>query len=125
MRPRTLFLLACTWLTVGRSGLWAEGLKERATLRHGSQVVTALAFSPDGKTLVTGAGGPSGKSGEVRLWDVGTGKEVRTHKGHAEHVHGVAFSSDGKTLASASMADGQVKVWDVGTGKELTSFRAF
>jgi WD40 repeat protein len=47
----------------------------------------------------------------VRLWDVATGKSLPTLEGHPTDVHAIAFSRDGKQLASASY-DGTVKVWD-------------
>jgi WD40 repeat protein len=40
-----------------------------------------------------------GKPGEIHLWDVATGKEQATLKGHTDWVFSVAYSPDGKTLA--------------------------
>jgi len=53
--------------------------------------------------------------GTVKLWDVRTGNCVTTLQGHISGVS-VAFSPEGKTLASGS-DDGTVKLWDVKTGE--------
>jgi ATP-binding cassette subfamily B protein len=60
---------------------------------------------------------------EVWLWDVATGKEKATLRGHTAAVYPVAFSGDGKLLASGS-ADGTVRLWDVATGKEKAVLKA-
>ena len=66
----------------------------------------AVAFSPDGRYLVTGEG-----NGALQVWDAGTGREVGTLGTHDQDIRGVVFSRDGGHLASSS-GDGEVKLWD-------------
>ncbi|MCW5316385.1 protein kinase [Nostoc sp. KVJ3] len=54
----------------------------------------------------------------IKLWDVNTGKEIRTLIGHTNWVNSVAFSPDGKLLVSGS-ADCTIKLWQVNTGIEI------
>ena len=53
----------------------------------------------------------------VKLWDVATGKLLASLQGHTGGVYSVAWSPDGKTLASGS-DDRTVKLWDAAVGKE-------
>jgi WD40 repeat protein len=59
--------------------------------------VFSVAFSPDGKTIVS-----AGEKTLLKLWDAATGRELRSLKGHTGDVYCVAFSPDGKTIASCS-----------------------
>jgi WD40 repeat protein len=65
----------------------------------------AVAFSPDGRYLVTG-----NKDGIVQVWDARNGQAVGTLGSHDREVRGVVFSRDGSRVASVS-GDGMVKVW--------------
>ena len=83
--------------------------------------VVALDFSPDGNWLATG-GGPPSENGEIKVFDVRTGKLiVDIENGHSDTVYGVAFSPDGTKLATGS-ADKFVKVFELPSGKFLKSF---
>jgi tricorn protease-like protein len=72
-----------------------------------------IAVSPEGKTVASG-----NLDGVIRLWDISSGKELLTIKGHNGHVRGIAFSPGGKMIVSGS-SDRTVKIWDASTGKEI------
>ena len=72
--------------------------------------VFTVAFSPDGTLLATGEA-----RGEVRVWDVATGKPLLVLPGHTAWVRSVAFSPDGTLLASAS-EDRTIRFWDTPSG---------
>jgi WD40 repeat protein len=115
----------------GELKLWdvATG-QELANLEGHSGCVQTVAFSPDGMKLASGGCGtpmPEGQpqrelwywSGEVKLWDPVTGKELVRLRGHPFPrctVEYVRFSTDSTTLASAG--GNAVKLWDTASGRE-------
>jgi 3-keto-disaccharide hydrolase/Ankyrin repeats (3 copies) len=93
----------------------------------------SFAFSPDEKFVAGGTGtirdGNTGKlygGGEVILWNSGTGKTIKTLGSLGKTVRWVAYSLDGKTLASASNEDDGsiVKLWNMPSGKKERSWKA-
>jgi WD40 repeat protein len=74
------------------------------------------AFSPDGERLATGS------EKNVKVWDVQTGNVLQTLAGHRGDVYTVAFSHDGRWIASGS-EDSTVKVWDGRSGGLVRTFR--
>jgi WD40 repeat protein len=86
--------------------------KEAGALDGHADAVFALAFAPDGKTLAS-----AGYDKTIRLWDVGTRKELHVPRRQHWPVYQLAFSRDGRTLASRG-AENRVRLWDVGAWKE-------
>jgi WD40 repeat protein len=76
-------------------------------------VETIAALSPDGKKIASGSW-----NGAVKLWNVDTGKVIKTWKGHTNRVNSVSWSPDGERVVSGSR-DGMFTVWDVESGKSI------
>jgi WD40 repeat protein len=80
--------------------------------------VYAVAISPDSQWIASG-----GEDQTIRLWNLQSGKIIKSFKGHLDNVLALAFSSNGKVLASSS-ADKTVKVWDLSSGELIYSLDA-
>lgn len=72
-------------------------------------------FSPDGQVIA------STHHSDIKLWEAGSGREIRTMLGHEKIIHQLAFLHDGTRLVSVA-EDGALKLWNVGTGDLLRTF---
>jgi RNA polymerase sigma factor (sigma-70 family) len=99
----------------GTTRLLRVGSEDGPVALPANGAVTALAFSPDGRTLATATRGVGQVNSAIRLWDVATAKERARFPGHQQSAASLAFSPDGRVLASGG-TEGTVLLWDV-TGR--------
>ncbi|MFG1613861.1 caspase family protein [Nonomuraea wenchangensis] len=90
-----------------------KGTVRHRRLKHGGLIasVWSVDYSPDGRRLATGSGDKT-----ARIWDAATGVEVLKVR-HQDTVASVAFSPDGRHLATASLRTAEI--WDATSGSEL------
>src|SRR5206468_3246645 len=96
--------------------VWNPDGSERLAIPGRMGPVACLAFSPNGSLLATAAGG------EVQVWDVRAGTQVRVLPIGVTAAHGLVFSPDGHTLV-AGLADGTVARWATEGGTRLEPLR--
>jgi WD40 repeat protein len=110
------------WKNLNRSGSRYEPVtKEDQTFNAAVNLVSAVAVSPDGKSILTGSWDKDAEDNSVRLWNVDSG-EALTMKRHTRGVNAVAFSPDGR-LALSGADDGIAVIWDLQTLKPLRDLR--
>ncbi len=127
-------LLPCALLLLACSALIAEDTPPRdahgdplpagavarlgtVRLRHPSNLVTVLAFAPDGKTIASAGNGPL-----VVVWSTETGSEVRRFAFEDKAVKALRYSPDGKFLVAASI--GRITLWPSDDGKPVLNIEA-
>ena len=120
MKTKQLFSFIFLFATVMISNSFAQdntkvGLPEGAIARLGKGGINLMRFSPDGTRLVVGT--------DIGVWvyDVPDGKETALFTGHTGQVNALAFSTDGKILASGGFNNPIIQLWDLETGRKLST----
>jgi WD40 repeat protein len=115
---------ACIWTAPegnGRNPASVPSDVPVLVLEHPGRV-TALAFTPDGTTAVTGYNVPDGgdglTGGEVQVWDATTGKRIGRPIAHARPVTALGISIRGRNLVTGS-ADLVARIWNLETGQPV------
>ncbi|NJM25698.1 MAG: WD40 repeat domain-containing protein [Bacteroidia bacterium] len=106
MIARTFLLL------VASTAAFSQSLETVIQKGH-DQAVLAVSMSPDSNYVATGSRDKSAK-----LWELSTGREVRSFLGHEGSVNCIDFTRDGKLMITSS-GDQTARIWDVISGKEL------
>ncbi|GAB4176826.1 MAG: hypothetical protein Fur006_08080 [Coleofasciculaceae cyanobacterium] len=113
--PKRLLSLISNFLpttTTTTSNPWAKA-RLRRTLSGHTDVVKAIAISPDGQTLASGSYDKT-----IRLWSLSTGTVRNALTNHTNRITCIAISPDGQTLASGSY-DKTIRLWSISTGELL------
>jgi RNA polymerase sigma factor (sigma-70 family) len=110
-----------SFISSGKVQLWdlARGTEVRA-IDANRFSVSALGFTPDSRSLVTGGWG---RDPSAQIWDVATGRMTRNLGDQGDVVRAVAVSPDGRSLATANYP-GVIRLWDLATGEERPRFEA-
>jgi WD40 repeat protein len=83
-----------------------------------SSAVNSVAFSHDGRLALSGS-----SDSTLKIWEISTGREIRTLRGHSSSVNAVCFSPDG-SLALSGSANGRIMLWETTTGLRLKNRKA-
>lgn len=95
-----------------RSGNMVASLEDGSAEKEGDLYIRSVCFSPDGRSLATGA-----EDRIIRVWDI-EARSIRVRlEGHTQDIYSLDFSANGRTIASGS-GDKTVRLWDVTTGRE-------
>ncbi len=90
------------------------------TYRGHSDVLNAVAWSPDGKKIASGSGDKAGDN-TVQVWDARSGSTLLVYRGHSDNVYTVAWSPDSARLSSGGK-DTTMQVWSASSGSLIYAY---
>ncbi len=105
-------MIAITWMQDGTTELW-EPIDDKLISTLEGQTDFNSTFSISSEGIIAG-----GVKNKIKLWKVSNGKLIHTIEGHGDEIKSLAFSPDGKLLASGSQ-DGTVRVWEIESGRSI------
>jgi len=104
------------WLRCLQATLHPPGTPLVRTLQGHSKVVRSTALNGDGRLAVSASDDQT-----LKVWDVESGRELRTFASQTKYVTAVVLSANGRLAISASSLDETLKVWDVKSGRKLST----
>lgn len=112
MRYFTLAVILVAGFTISVPAQRLETVVQRGHYES----VKAVAFTPDGKYLLSGS-----RDKTIKLWELSSGHEIRSYFGHKSTINDLVITPDGKHFVSSS-ADYTAKLWEIATGKLIRTF---
>ena len=95
--------------------VWDIDGRQLAYKLNGNSKLFAIAVSPNSKNVAVGD-----NEGEIRIWELSTGKLLQTFQGHSGRVGSIGYSADSAEIVSGA-EDGAIRIWDVARGQMLNA----
>lgn len=103
------------WLRPMSRSLTSSGNSLIRTIEGHVGEITAITITADGK-IISGS-----TEGDIKIWDIDTGKEIKTLRGHCGEIIAISVIPDGRIISVSN--DSIIKTWDLDIGREIKTFK--